>query len=608
MRRTSMLSRRQLDILIKLMDADKMFSGDEIAKLFDVNVRTIRSDIQKINDYLLPFDIRISSSNKFGYRLEKENIKKLHNENIFGLIKMDEGFDLPQTPNERLSYLCFLLSKKESYSIEELADLLFLSIPSVYQDIHVITDVIIKKFNGLSLLHTNGNYSIGGSEADKRNMISGIICQRYNRLLENKYAEYIAKDEVFIKLLYQVIEVISKHHASFSYRLSGEGLYSLATDIALSYIREQQHLLLQYERSTFSQEFHRLKDIVCVHIPCLKIMREENWWFLQTRFYSKSFLVNPHQSYFTFDKSEKLLKKFQLYVKEKHNLRILEDDKSNNYFSDYIRYIFQNETHHYYWNAEDKDSILDEHVFCYVLALEFASILKAETSISLHKASLAIITLILKESYMRNKRKKRGLLISNKDKAHTVYYINKIVNELWTCVDLIEQCTVYDIKYNIVNANDYDTIISTETLEDYGVDKYLKISLLCNDNDIRKIQEALSKEAYSKANIQYQYRSLIVFYNGSKINELLPHMYDEVKKRDIYVDPFAYEDDVESKVYLHLNHSVLSVFSPFVTSFTTILFQISLHQPILYKKKEITQIKFIVMNPTELDNVHVLLK
>lgn len=64
-----MLNKRQTNIIDLLNDYGKWITGKEIAKVLNVSDRTIRSDIENINNY---YDcILIQANKRLGYRLDE---------------------------------------------------------------------------------------------------------------------------------------------------------------------------------------------------------------------------------------------------------------------------------------------------------------------------------------------------------------------------------------------------------------------------------------------------------------------------------------------------------------------------------------------------------
>ena len=69
-----MLNKRQTNIIDLLNDYGKWITGKEIAKVLNVSDRTIRSDIENINNY---YDcILIQANKRLGYRLDETLLHK----------------------------------------------------------------------------------------------------------------------------------------------------------------------------------------------------------------------------------------------------------------------------------------------------------------------------------------------------------------------------------------------------------------------------------------------------------------------------------------------------------------------------------------------------
>lgn len=58
------LNRRHRDILNLILNTDECITGNELARLCNVTIRTIRKDIKEINDLLKEYHVEIDSNIK----------------------------------------------------------------------------------------------------------------------------------------------------------------------------------------------------------------------------------------------------------------------------------------------------------------------------------------------------------------------------------------------------------------------------------------------------------------------------------------------------------------------------------------------------------------
>lgn len=594
-----MLTRRQLDILMYLINSREALFGKTLAEVFHVNVRTIRTDVKKINEFLTAYDIQIKTSNQFGYVLEKKDITKFYEKNIISIIKSEEGFHVPQTPNERISYLFFLLSDGEGYTIEDLSDIFYISEVSLYQDLHVVRRFIEKRFKGIKLQNDNGKYRLIGSESAIRNILSGIVTQRYHHLLEQKYSEYIDKEGEFLDVMYIIIENLTIYKEKFSFILTGESLYSFASDIALCVVREKQRYLLSYPIYEKTEIFSDIQHFLISIHPDIMKLNEANWCYLEKRFYLKNFLketTNKTDYYF-------IIEDYKKRMKIQYQMEVLLDDKSCEYALTFIDFFIGNEKEKYYWNMEDKNEIMIADPMCYLLAIEFSHVIYQHTGYYMNHVYLSKFSLILQESFLRNKVKSKAVLISNCDKEHISCLLHKIINELGNKMDIIGNGTLYDAVYGVIDLNSYDIIISTEAMPELDHNDYIKISSIGSQKDMQKIAQYMNRNNLKE---QRTFDLKIIHieekYNDIKqmIKEFLLKYFIQTKISLDEVMMF----ELDQNFWIKSEGESIYMICPFFSSTETSLFQIILKYPLTYKKKEINNIKILIYYSLDMKKIN----
>lgn len=159
-----MLNKRQTNIIDLLNDYGKWITGKEIAKVLNVSDRTIRSDIENINNY---YDcILIQANKRLGYRLDET---LLHKQDI-------ETKDIiPQTSQERCIYIIQeLLFKSHEINLIALQDQVFVSGYSIDNDIKKIRKMI-NDYPSLKLVRSKNYISLEGNETDKRKLYKQLL-------------------------------------------------------------------------------------------------------------------------------------------------------------------------------------------------------------------------------------------------------------------------------------------------------------------------------------------------------------------------------------------------------------------------------------------------
>ena len=150
-----------------LREQDIWKTGKELATYLQVTDRTIRSDIESINDF---YGCTLIESNvRLGYHLDSKlflNRQSTRNEDV-----------LPQTCEERCKWLLQeLLFKKSKINLEEVKSKIFISDASLENDLKKVRKTV-GKYPSLKLVKYRNQISLDGDELDKRKLYKDLLTQ-----------------------------------------------------------------------------------------------------------------------------------------------------------------------------------------------------------------------------------------------------------------------------------------------------------------------------------------------------------------------------------------------------------------------------------------------
>ncbi len=389
-----MLERRQIEILMNFLSHSKAVKGHEIADRYHVTSRTVRNDIQAINEYLDEFDVRISADKKAGYFLSEENSLKLRREKVIEKISEGMDFELPQTSNERVVYLMYSMLFGNEYSSTDIEDLFYISPSAVYGNLKALENLLNKK-TFLKLRKENNVYSISGTESDCRSVISGVYTQRRNVMLEIKYSRFITGDESFWNVIDFLSSVIMEYSAECGFDLIGDSVYGFAVDIALSYQRNKQGFRIEPQEGELNEYGLKLKKMLCEKDRIFELLEEDDYIYLQNRLAAKEYLNHPvlHISRETeecYQEYALLLKKFGIALKKETMMKL-----------EMERIVFR-QRRHYYFEVHRKHEIFDHDPDCYYLAQILKYYMEKKfPDIRLTKSDTAVLSVSLKGALIR---------------------------------------------------------------------------------------------------------------------------------------------------------------------------------------------------------------
>lgn len=161
-----MLNKRQMHIIDILNDSGGWLTGKEIASVLNVTDRTIRSDIEAINQY---YDcILIDANRRLGYHIDESLLSKQD-------IETKEV--IPQTSHERCIWLIQeLLFKSKEINLIQLQDRVFVSGYSIDNDLKKIRKMI-SDYPSLKIVRSKNHIRLVGDESDKRQLYKHLLTE-----------------------------------------------------------------------------------------------------------------------------------------------------------------------------------------------------------------------------------------------------------------------------------------------------------------------------------------------------------------------------------------------------------------------------------------------
>lgn len=161
-----MLNKRQMHIIDILNDTEEWMTGKEIAKVLNVTDRTIRSDIEAINQF---YDcILIEANRRLGYRIDKILLSKQD---------IETKEILPQTSHERCVWLIQeLLFRKKEINLIQLQDRVFVSGYSIDNDLKKVKKMI-SDYPSLKIIRSKNHIRLEGEESDKRKLYKQLLTE-----------------------------------------------------------------------------------------------------------------------------------------------------------------------------------------------------------------------------------------------------------------------------------------------------------------------------------------------------------------------------------------------------------------------------------------------
>ena len=249
-RDTVMLDARLKKIRIELSDSEYV-TASELAKILDLNEKTVRTTIGKMRDSLDEYGIEIESKTRKGYHLLIYDKEKYQ-----AFINNDEWLsknDIPNNSKEREEWLLdYLLKQHKFVRIDDLSEMLYVSRSTITNDIRNVEDSL-KSYHITLIRRPNYGLHIQGSEFDIRNcMIS--------QFKDNKWAQRFSdKEENELK---EISKILLNNIQNQKVVLSKSMIQEMTSCIYIAKVRYEENYKITVSKN---EVVHR------IYKPCIEV-------------------------------------------------------------------------------------------------------------------------------------------------------------------------------------------------------------------------------------------------------------------------------------------------------------------------------------------------
>ena len=249
-RDTVMLDARMKKIIIELSDSEYV-TASELAKILDLNEKTVRTTIGKMRDSLDEYGIEIESKTRKGYHLLIYDKEKYQ-----AFINNDEWLsknDIPNNSKEREEWLLdYLLKQHKFVRIDDLSEMLYVSRSTITNDIRNVEDSL-KSYHITLIRRPNYGLHIQGSEFDIRNcMIS--------QFKDNKWAQRFSDKEE--NELTEISKILLNNIQNQKVVLSKSMIQEMTSCIYIAKVRYEENYKITVSKN---EVVHR------IYKPCIEV-------------------------------------------------------------------------------------------------------------------------------------------------------------------------------------------------------------------------------------------------------------------------------------------------------------------------------------------------
>lgn len=459
--------RRYREILNIILNTDGYVTGNELVKLCNVSIRTIRIDIKKINELLEEYIVKINSSVKKGYYLtdaDKELLKE--NDIIRSVWDYEYIEQVPNTPTERQRYILLKLTMKEYLSIEELVDKLYISTSSINNDINSIKKWLKENLN-LSLNYSlNKGIKLNCSERDKRNIIGWIIAKKSNASSTMKNCYYLFNHQEIVGFTDKLFPIINAETKQYGYILSGHSSQFLCNQIFIAVQRCELGFNLEKNNEIDDKLLLVIIAIKEKIRTQLKVtLPEIEWLNLQQYFKSRQFINGTDLKNIETKEAIHITNIFFKDVFEKFNINLAVYPKIKENLLLYVAPMINRlKLNHCIVNSID-ENVIQTYPSEYEMSMEMLNVVKKELGLNVRLIELAYITMQLVSTKEAWNKKLKTIIVSDFDQSIVSFIKNKIFIYLSEKISFCGFYTYQQFTFGLVeNFEEIDFIITTATL------------------------------------------------------------------------------------------------------------------------------------------------
>lgn len=558
------MKKRTQEILLEIIKNDDTTISN-LAEKFNVSHRTIRNDLNSINDFLIINELSPISLINNG-RIEKKDDIKV----AYELISDKDLYTYKLSKEERKIMISILLIESSEYiTLSKIADTLYVSRATIINDLNNVKEYL-KSGNLTVLSHANKGLRVEGFESDKRNfLLKAILSDKdYKNLIYSVNKENVLMDSEMDKI-HKIINEQEHYHETY---LTDSSYNKLKNYIMISISRLRRGEMIEHQDIICEETHSMAKDILKYISQYCNVMTtadEEAYLskFLNGLKYLKKEKENSNESMV---KIQFITRQFVEGVS--HDLKINLNDDYDFYLnlSNHLESIFRAKNYNFPQN-EFIDEVVSKNPDIVAATNKNIDVIEKYAQRKISDIEIAYITIHICAAIERKKKQEIAfhvILVCNGGVGTSQLLQAKLKTHYnFQIVDIV---SAHD-ENNIISKN-ADLIISTVPLKNADIDHVIVSPLFTDEDYIRvgsKIDEIRSnrniparlekKEITSKGLIN-RLKTVFMEYDeeipiGLKdriVEEILDYFDDEEHEKVDYTSPYLHH-------FLNSNHIELDI-------------------------------------------------
>ena len=488
-------------IIRTLLDVHDYMTADELARIVNVSVSSIKHNIKDVREELKKYDIELLSIPRKGFCLDIDN-----NQRALTLQEIDNA-NSPDSFSFRKNYILDTLFQYNSvYTIQLFADELYVSRSIIRKDLQYITNILER--HDLTLMKKR-NYGIviEGNEFNIRQAMIEHNIKKYSvsdsfELPEDLDRRFDSKKYSYFRNTYENIDMskiltaVQKLEEELDITFSDDSFYQLLEYIIVSLIRMKNEKFITSQKPESSLELNESCFTAAQNLFNSIVKAETAGLELESTYLAARLMVyrTCTSNIFSSNKYYKnIAKKFisgiggvigETTLSQKNHL--IRDIAA---FYEIIK--FRNDYQIITWNDIHHD-IKERFASLYGMCLAQLHDIEDELNVDFTQDDVAWIVLLLHNTIVETVKSKEAVLITASDKQTSRYMANKLMEKIMGLdVKEISHYKNFKMKKSLKPP----LIITTVAL---NINNSAFISKEVNEDDIELIQKKIGEKFYDE--------------------------------------------------------------------------------------------------------------
>ncbi len=491
------MNTRQHQIVSMLKTSDKWIKGSELSSLFQVTPRTIRSDIQRINQ--LHHTELIQSHSHLGYRVDPIKLSE------FATSAPETTEAIPETPNQRMNFILKeLLLRRKPINLVLLQEPLCASVSTLEKDVRKIR-IFLQSNSDLKIIKQGDTIKLSGSEEAKRKLHRELINKEVsNNFLNLNAIAKLYKSFDFIHICDVMQTLMNQNH--YMLRPASLHLVMIHVGVALERIMHSHYLSMDIDKdidSTLEYKiatnfYQQIAAELGIHVPVM----EKRFLALlllgrqSDQYQSDKVIINQHE-YSIISTTRELLKQVDMEM----SINLSSDEELCTNLSMHLRSY----AHRLMQKQEMQNLFLHElkkqYPWIFELGVAAANYLEKLWDIKVSEDEIGFLSLHLGNAYERlnTNPRVRAVIIYPHESSFAHVCEQKIHSQFKEKLEIVASLSHFEEKQ--INELHPDLILTTIPVDHQLHIPTVQISLFITLEDESKIfqsiQKILLKSSYS---------------------------------------------------------------------------------------------------------------